>query len=101
MGANLDESAALNQRHHRILETEPLVFELFRRRRRSYLLALANDDAHFSKWSRNDEPVPTFHPPATRIFHVDRHDWGSGFLCQKNNARTEFVGRTARAIGCN
>src|SRR5438128_11947675 len=34
--ASLNESAALNQRHHRILETQPLAFEFFGRRCRSY-----------------------------------------------------------------
>ena len=53
---------------------------------------------HFGKRLWNDEPVPTLHSPAARILHVHRDDWGSGFLCEKNNPGSEFVSRTARAI---
>ncbi len=84
-----------------MLETQPLVFEFFGRRCRSYPVWLADDDAHSSKWSRNDEPVPTFHPPATRILHIDRNDRSSGFLREKDNARSELISGTTRAVGRN
>src|SRR5260370_4402896 len=95
---NLNESAPLNQRHHRLLETQPLVFEFFTRRCRSYVVRLSNNDAYFRKRSWNDKPVPTSHPPAARVFHVDRYDWRTRFLRQKNNDRSDFISRTARAI---
>src|SRR5438132_4086586 len=62
--SNLDESPALNQRHHHILQTQSLTFKFVLGGGRSYLLRLADNHAHFRKWSRNDEPVPTFHTPA-------------------------------------
>src|SRR5438477_13075056 len=98
---NLNESAALNQRHRRTLNTQSLVFEFFSRRCRSYLLRLADNHTHFRKRSWNNEAVPTFHPPAARILHIDRHDRSAGFLSEKNNARPKFISRTARTIGRN
>src|SRR5260370_15724848 len=95
---NLNESAPLKQRNHRLLGTQPLVFEFFTRRCRSYVVRLSNNDAYWRKGSWNDNPVPTSHPPAARVFHVDRYDWRTRFLRQKNNARSEFISRTARAI---
>src|SRR2546430_5557624 len=95
---NLNESTALNQRQHRTLESQSFFFEFFRGRCWFDLLRQADNDSHFRKRLWNDEPVPTFHPPATRIFHVDRNDRGSGFLREKDNARSELISGTARTI---
>src|SRR5207302_1521525 len=98
---NLDESAPLNQRHHHILQTQSLALEFFIRRCRSYILWLTDDDAHFGKWFWNNEAIPTFYPPAARIFHVNRDDWRSGFLREKNDSGSEFVNRATRSVGRN
>src|SRR6516225_8228064 len=62
--SSLDESAALNQRHHQILQTQSLALEFLVGRCRSYLLWLTNNHPHLRKWSWNYETVPALSTPA-------------------------------------
>ena len=58
-----------------------------------------NNHAHFGKWSRHDETGPNF--PVASNCENSRfigNTAAPGFLCEKNNARPEFVSRTARTI---
>src|SRR5262249_6330612 len=48
-----------------------------------------------------NEAIPTLHPPAARIFQVDRNDPRARLLSQKNDSLSEFVSRPARAVRCN
>src|SRR5258708_7947117 len=61
----------------------------------------AKDGAHFRKWPGQNESIPALHPPAARILHVDRYHLGARLLRQENDALTELVGRSARAVWCN
>src|SRR5262249_38661857 len=65
------------------------------------MFGLADNDANFGKRFRNDESVPAFHPPAARIFHINREDWRTGFLREENKARSNFIGWTTRTIRCD
>lgn len=96
---NVDDSAAFNQRHHRFLQTQTFGFEFLVSRCRSDMMRLAKNHAHFRKRPRDNEPVPTLHPPAARVFHVGWDDSRARSLGKENNPGTKFVGRTSRTVG--
>src|SRR5262249_29852586 len=54
---------------------------------------------HFRERLRKNETIPTFHSPATRIFHVNRDDFGARLLREIDNPLAEDIGRSARSIG--
>ena len=59
----------------------------------------AEDDADFRKRFRQNETIPALHPPAARVFQVDRHHLRARLLGEKNDALPELVGRSARSVG--
>src|SRR5207249_5790912 len=94
-------SAHFNQRHYGVLQSQAFRFKFLRRARRFHPMRVANQHSHLGKRSRHDEAVPTFQPPAARIFQTHRHYRRTRFLRQKNYPRTEFVSGTSRTVGSN
>src|SRR5436305_1863905 len=59
-------------------------------------MRLADNHTNFGEWARQNESIPAFEPPTTRVLHVDRQNCRSRLLREINDARTKFVDRTAR-----
>src|SRR5882724_582091 len=96
--ATENASAHFNQRHHGVFQIETFRFKLLRRRSPSDMVGRIDQHSYLGKRSWHNEPVPTSQPPAPRIFQIHRQHRRTGFLCEKNNARTEFVSWTAWTV---
>src|SRR5437667_10399797 len=90
--------AHFNQRHHGVLQSEALGLKFFWRGGRSDTVRPIDQHAYFGKWPGHNEPVPTSQPPTARIFQIHWHHGSARFLCEKNDARPEFVCGAARTV---
>src|SRR5256885_16118587 len=93
-----EDSRLCHQAHHRGLEPKLFGFELFGAIKRRDPNWRAEDRAEGRERSRDDEAIPAFHSPATRILHMDRHDRRAAFLSEKNHALADLIDGAAGAI---
>src|SRR5450432_249103 len=61
----------------------------------------AESHAHGRKGFRKNESVPALYPPAARILHVNRDNFGPGLLREKDNSLAELISWTARTVRCD
>src|SRR2546423_9927449 len=93
-----EHSWFVHQVHHCVLKAKLFRFEVFRASKRRNANRLAKDRAQGRERSGHDEPVPAFHPPAARIFHVDRHNRRAAFLREKDHTLANLIDRTTWTI---